>query len=94
MRTAAEIQRLPQMLQNDSHAGRLLGEAGRANDHIPDLRQVTPRVGRKSLRASVAAEVVVRASIRDVSGLFAADVQANKRAAARRTKDRFHLLYP
>jgi hypothetical protein len=94
MRTAAEIQGLPRTLHNDGHAGRLFAKARGTNDDVPDLYEISLRVGRKPLCASIAAEVVIHSSIRKMSGLFAADFQANKRAAACRTKDRFHLLYP
>jgi len=65
----------------------------RANDNVAGLRQLALRIGAKDLRATVAAEVVVSAVIGQVNRAFSADVQANKRAAARRTKDRLHASH-
>src|SRR6266849_743220 len=91
MRTPAKIHSPSGVLHTYRDRQWLLAEAARANDNIANLREVALRIGAKDLRASVTTEVIVNAVIGAPNRQLSADLQANKRAAARRTEDRFHL---
>jgi hypothetical protein len=58
-RATAEVDGRFPVLDCDHHGSRLLGQAGRADDDISDLREVSLRVGRERLPAALAAEEIL-----------------------------------